>query len=87
MRIDSIMTLEIQLHFANGSVLPIEIDTQSIWELRRLIAEDNRLMEERVLLLRTDTVLYDDDVLLPHDRIQIQFLRPFTAKRPRMMEH
>lgn len=81
------MSLEIQLQFANGSILPIETETQSIWELRRLIAEDNHLMEERVLLLRTDTILYDDDVLLPHDRIQVQFLRPFTAKRPRIMEH
>jgi hypothetical protein len=80
-------TMQIVLHFSNGSHIPVETENlNSVWSLRQLISEDNRLMEERIQLLRENTVLYDDDTLEENDQIQVRILPSSASKRPRVME-
>ena len=79
--------MHIVLHFSSGPHLPVDTENlNSVWSLRQLIAEDNRLMEERIQLLRANEVLYDDDVLQENDRIQVRILPSSASKRPRLME-
>lgn len=80
-------TMQIVLEFSNGSLLPVDTENLiSVWSLRQLIAEDNRMMEERVQLLRMNAVLYDEDLLQENDHVQVRFLPSSASKRRRVFE-
>lgn len=49
-----------------------------VFNLRRIIAEDFRLMEERICLLRGDQILSDDDCLQHNDIITAFLASPRT---------
>lgn len=66
--------MQIILLFPNQEMAPFEVDhLHTIWSLRRLIAEDNRLMEERIHLFRGGVLLQDEELIQENDVIQVIF--------------